>query len=338
WVRARSLAAAPRDRRPTAGQALRVLGPLAWWMLERGGGAVPAAEMHAELVRIEAQREDGADAERQADELMALLRHDSALLRSEPGERWAFVHPSVAEFFAARDAERDPARFQAILDDPFRAEWREIVAFLAGILGVERGATARLDALVERALEGARRPGRYQARHPSLLVALLSEEPDLSARHERALVRRLFELWFTAYFSRAQARRVQDEAVAFLSRPVPGRLGSTINAELRRWFEPQPSPRIRWDRLLQAAVLWPLGEGQVHAAVDAEAAYLRRQHIEARQLRRWTQAIAGPLVRRLPAILRQRGINSAALLAAYADHPLWQLRFAARAPTPNPTP
>jgi hypothetical protein len=315
WVLARSLASDRRVRGATRGDALRVLGPLAWWIVERGGGAVDETEMAAKLVDIELQREERAEAERRARDLLDLLKRDSALLRPEPGKRWAFVHPSVAEFFAGRDAERDPRRWDALVADPFRAEWREIVLFAAGIVGVERGNTARLDEIVEAVRRGARRAGRYDARHPSLLVGLLREDPALSGRQRRDLVERLLEFWFVNSFAPHKARQVQMEAVAFLEWGADSPVRDVVAARLGAWFHPVPTSRIRWERVLEAAPALFFGEEQTRLLVTQGV---------------WAVEVAiTPLVGALPRLLERYGVPGDSVLDAMAGHAEWPLRLAA---------
>lgn len=353
WVRARSLSRLGQStgsRKAGRGEAWRVLGPLAWWFVERGGGAVPEVEIETRLCAIEALREEAPEAGRRARELLDLLRHDSALLRPEPRNSWAFVHPSVAEFFAARDAARDPDRWSLLIADPFRPEWREIVAFAAGFVGIEQGNTALLDQLVEAVLRGTRRAGRYEARHPSLLVGLLVEDPLLSSRQKRALAARLCEFWFTNAFHREVPRRsaqpgpglltrlversadrVQAEAAAFLSWGAGSALRDMLAAELAGWFAPQPSPSIRWDRLLAASryVASPEAEQAFRFLLThwAKVAPELRAPLDPRHAP--LLETGGPLLESLPALLPSYDISPEPLLSFLRGHADWRLRAVA---------
>lgn len=250
WTRARSIGAYSSLReRPTRADALRVLGPLAWWTVEQGGGAVSEQALIEEIRRIEARREAPAEASRRATALLELLRSDTALLVPQPGQRWSFVHQSVGEYFAGVEVERDKQRWKTLLANPFRAEWREIVLFCAGQLGVIEGRVDSLDAVIEAVLKKSRRPGRYDAKCPSLLMGLLGEAPGLSRRQTDDLVTRLLDFVFRTAYSEAAAFQVQREFVTLL-RLAPGMSRDVLGDRLRELFSEDPES-IRWDRIFR---------------------------------------------------------------------------------------
>lgn len=247
WTRARSIGvAASRRERPTRADAMRVLGPLAWWTLERGGGAVPETALLQEIERIEARRETAEEAHRRAVALLDLLRSDTALLVPRPGGDWSFVHQSIAEYFAGVEVERDPRRWAQLLADPYRPEWREIVLFCAGQLGVIDGRMEPLDRLIDAILAKGRRRGRYDAKYPSLLMGLLTESPGLSRRQIDQLVERLLTLVFEMAFSLEAYFQVQYGFVALLNE-ARGAVAESLAAALRERF--QTPGRIHWDRV-----------------------------------------------------------------------------------------
>jgi hypothetical protein len=247
WTRARSIGmAASRRERPTRADAMRVLGPLAWWTLERGGGAVPEPALLQEIERIEARRETADVAHRRAVALLDLLRSDTALLVPRPGGDWSFVHQSIAEYFAGVEVERDARRWAQLLADPYRPEWREIVLFCAGQLGVIDGRMEPLDRLIDAILAKARRRGRYDAKYPSLLMGLLTESPGLSRRQIDLLVTRLLTLVFEMAFSLEAMFQVQNGFVALLN-DARGPVAESLAAGLRQRFAVEG--RIHWDRV-----------------------------------------------------------------------------------------
>lgn len=249
WTRARSIGTNTyRRERPTRADALRVLGPLAWSTVERGGGAIPELVLTQELERIESKRETPEEAKKRAAALLELLRADTALLIPQPGRRWSFVHSSIGEYFAGVEVERDRRRWNALLADPFRPEWREIVLFCAGQLGVIDGRTDSLDALVRAVLKKSRRKGRYDAKYPSLLVGLLEESPGLSRGQIDDLVARLLELVLTMAYSPTAAHQMQREFVSLLIE-ARGPVAEMLGSWLRRWFS-NWAREIVWDRLL----------------------------------------------------------------------------------------
>lgn len=258
WTRARSLGSVTHQRqRPTRADALRVLGPLAWWIVEQGG-TVPEAELSREIERIEARRETTEEASRRAKTLLELLRADTALLVPHPGQRWSFVHKSVGEYFAAIEAERDSKRWDELLADPFRPEWREILLFCAGQLGVIEGRMERLDQLIEAILTSSSGSVRYDANYPSLIIALLRESPGLSRQQVDRLVERLLELALVSVTAPSGRDRnevffIQGELVGFLC-SARGPLADSLSVSLRRLFS-NFSHRIEWDRLMLSETL-----------------------------------------------------------------------------------
>ncbi|NJK31628.1 MAG: hypothetical protein HC927_03985 [Deltaproteobacteria bacterium] len=248
WTRSRSIGMSSHFRdRPTRADALRVLGPLAWWTVERGGGTVHEAELYREIERIECRRETPTEASKRATALLELLRSDTALLVPRPGNRWSFVHGSIGEYFAGVEVERDRQRWAALLENPFRAEWREIAIFCAGNLGVIEGRVDSLDTLVTAIMKKSHRPGRYDAKYPSLFIGLLEESPGLSRQQIDDLVERLLKLTLTNSYSGVVKPRVQLELVSFLSEARSG-VAQSLGSALRRWFS-RHSANIRWDRI-----------------------------------------------------------------------------------------
>ncbi len=335
WSLARSLANPEvRATRATRGDALRVLGPLAWWVVERGGAAVSSAELESELVAIESRRERREVAEARARALLELLRHDTALLVPQPGDRWAFVHPQITEYFAAVGAVRMADTWEGLLAHPFRAEWREVVLFAASVLGTLEGRDDQLEELVRAILTVGR--SSYDARHPSLLVGLLSEQPGLSTRQISALVDRVLRFMLVNKLPTGTLARAQKEVVSYL-RDAPARGGGpAVGDGLRRWFRPRPVSRIRWEWALRTSS-WSAG-AVVPVAFHPEQ--LSRKFEEDYPVR-WEEAdgyalcdiappaVGGPLLAALPNLLVAHGIDAEPLLAMWLGHDDWRLRAVA---------
>lgn len=252
WIRARSLGTSlPTDERaPTRADAMRVLGPLAWWLVERGGGSVDEDHLMAELVRIEAEHVDAHGAQRRASAMLELLRSDTALLVPSPGRSWRFVHASIGEYFAGIEATRNTDRWTTLLDQPFRPQWREVILFAAGQLGVIEGRTEKLDALVNAIVtKSQRRDRHYDATYPSLIAGLLDESPSLSRQHVDALVARLVMFLFDTAFDHGAAPMAQHAIVRALRSArgiVEKSLGRALRDRLARPAE------IRWDCVFSA--------------------------------------------------------------------------------------
>lgn len=198
WERARARArgAGAPSRVLALGDTRRVVGALAWWMLGTGRDEVGAAELTAELDRIERARGATAgEAAARATALSEVLRTGSALFASSGERRWRFVHATLAEYFAGVEAARGGPRWTEVLADVFRPDWLEVVTFAAGELGV-RADDARLEQLATALLRPHRRGGRYGANQAALLGAVLREDPGFSPGDLRRLVHRFVDLCF----------------------------------------------------------------------------------------------------------------------------------------------
>lgn len=310
WVHARSLASrTSRTRTMTRGEVQTVLGPLAWWVVERGGGAVPESDFQARLTDLLGRREEPPEAVRRAGELLQLLQHDSALLRPEPGRRWAFIHHSVAEFFAAREAEREPTCWEHLVRDPYATRWREVLLFAAGIVGTERGSVARVDALVETILRGARRRGRYEARHPSLLIGILREDPGLTTRQKRTLLLRVGKFWFENAFYRESAISAQAEGVEFLDWAAGSPLAPLVREMLAHYLAGASLTRANWTRVLAASL---------DTSVDQSDAWSKFDRLGGTALRAsFRRMVVGPLLAALPRLMRAYELDPTPVLATW---------------------
>lgn len=253
WARARSIGTGPHRReRPTRADALRVLGPLAWWTVEQGGGAVAEDALSQELERIEGQREEPEHAKQRATALLELLRTDTALLVPHPGRRWSFVHSSIGEYYAGVEVERDRRRWSELLADPFRPEWREIVLFCAGQLGVIDGRMQSLEELVQAILSASHSSSRHDGSRPSLLIGLLDDSPGLNRRQIQRLIDRLLDLVLAPPARSTVAEQVQRDLVAFLT-SARGPVAADLAVALRQWFSDRPR-EILWDRIIPDGV------------------------------------------------------------------------------------
>ncbi|MBM4395887.1 MAG: hypothetical protein FJ087_09370 [Deltaproteobacteria bacterium] len=324
WTRRRTLAR-PGIRRTSPGDVRRVLGPLAWWVVGLGGRAVSEDELLPELTRLEARYSDPDDAAARASSLFDVLKRDTALLVPSPSaRRWQFIHSSFAEYFAALNADRDAECWKSLLDDPFRAEWREVVLFAAGYLGVVAGKTERLVELADAIASRSTRHGRYHARHPSLVIALLQEDPGLPARQQRTLIERLAKWLFTNAFPAQAARQIQHEAVRFLLGAAASGKKPAIASELEEWFLPTPT-RVMWGRVA-ASGYWKDVPATVLSGHFADR--IRRRPAErSQEVQRARDYLAGPLLPKLPEILRTYDIDPGPALDAMGRAADWRIRF-----------
>lgn len=196
WERARARArgAGAGGRVLALGDTRRVIGALAWWMLQEGRVEISSSELRQELAQIERSRgATEAEADARARGLSEVLQTGMAVFDSGPEGGWRFVHTTLTEFFAGVEASRGGARWEQLLAAPFRSDWREIVAFAAGELGI-RADDERLEALAGALLRGQRRGGRHSSDEVGAIAAVLREDPGFSVGTTRRLVERFVDL------------------------------------------------------------------------------------------------------------------------------------------------
>jgi len=200
---------APNHRRLKRGDAIRVLGPLGWWMVSRGGQPATEPELLQELTRIEQRREpDPALAARQAADRLAQLKEETALLFHDG--RYAFAHLSFAEYFAGVEAARDPARRQVLQADPYSPDWREVVRFTLVLLTDIECRDAEARQLAQAIIDRSRRPGRYDSKIPKLLSDLAMEGPSLPSDLRQAMVERNVTISMTNALVEDEAREARE--------------------------------------------------------------------------------------------------------------------------------
>ena len=300
WRRIRSAAGAPRPL--SRAEVLRVVAPLGWWIVLRGGGAVSEAELLAELARLERRREPDPElARRAARERLAQLEDDTALVRTDGG--WRFTHPTLAEFLAARAALQDPACLDALCRDPFWPGWSQVLPFalaLATDVHVRDEVSARL---VEALLRRSRKRGRYDARFPTTLARALRETRALPATAERRLAGRALEITYARRLGPRASLDAQRAALAIAELRRPG-----VRLALRDWFCP-PRRAILWTHLVRGAGSPPVTVPWLFQPTSRLPEALAAQGLDARPLLDAWLAHEEPRVRLLGwiSILRARG-------------------------------
>lgn len=233
------------------------------------------------------------------------------MLVPRPGHRWSFVHSSIGEYFAGIHAERNRDRWNGLLANPFRPEWREIVLFCAGQLGVIEGRTASLDELVESIMSKSRRQGRYDAKYPSLLIGLLQEAPGLSRTQLTVIARRLMDFILTKSFSQPAAWSAQFDYGELLFRASPS-VADVLSHELEIWFTVK-SDSIRWDRVFASASLTNREQIPSVGAMKSDDACFE---------------ILGPLVVAVTWFGPALGVGSDLLLTQWRNKDDWRYRIA----------
>jgi hypothetical protein len=210
----------------------RTLDRLGWWLVERGGGGASEADLLAFLAALEAEREpDPARAAAAARSRLDALRDDTALVAA--GGLWRFVHPTFAEYFAARSALAHRPHRDALLADPYVPNFQQVVAFtLALAVDVEaRPDVAR--SLVDALLTRSRRRARFDSRFAAGLSLALRETRSLAHDDAVALYDRLFELTFAYRHPPTIAAESQRAAMQAL---WSGAHVAALRQVLQSWF------------------------------------------------------------------------------------------------------
>lgn len=274
WRIARRLAGERNEPRLSRGDILRVLGPLACWLLERGGAPVPDDALLHTIARIELARNEAPDvATDRARRLLDILKADTALLQRSPDGRWSFLHLSLVEYFAATATANDDARWSALLADPFDPERRELLLLLAGYLALIEGRVQRLDTLCDAILRHAHRPGPYPAAYPLLLIDLLHDlSAQLATHHQTALLDRLFELVLVEDLHEDAINDTQHALIDLIRFATATDLRAPMRAALQRWLAP-PREEIRWDRVGRMATEVSVGQHRWEATGGSREPY-----------------------------------------------------------------
>jgi len=233
WNLVRSLAPGAEPRAPLRlTDALRVLGPLALALARSGARAVSTATLSRAVAHALADgrlRFAGS-----AQDVVDLFKGALGLFVEVGPDRWAFLHLTLAEYFAALELVRTGG-LEALAADPVEAfypEWREILLLAAGELGVNRGEDPRVDRLVRALTDGARRRrGAPSAVVPSVLGGLLADDPNLSRELAALLIEGLVPTW---WFERAYGPRGVRAVMREARLLIAGQLDRGPHAEALR--------------------------------------------------------------------------------------------------------
>jgi predicted NACHT family NTPase len=241
WNQVRSMAGTGAVIPIKTSDAVRLLGPVALEMVRTGTrGAIPEDSLRRSLDRtLESGRLRTLTS---ADEAIQLFQHSLGLLVEQGPGTYAFMHLTLAEYFAARELVRGN-EFEKLAGDPkaaFSAEWREIILLAAGELGVIRADDTRLEHLVDTLIDSAgRRRGKPSPVVPSLLAGLLADDPSLSQRSARAIIDTLIPTWwFEQDYGRIETLvAVMADSASLRRRILQGRFKSMIEEVSDTMFE-----------------------------------------------------------------------------------------------------
>ncbi len=237
-------------RRFSRAEALRVLAPLGWWLVARGGGAVGEQELLGELARIEGAREpDHQAALEVAEARMEQLKSDTALLRHDG--RWSFLHPTMAEYFAALEVSRSTERLATLCESPFDASLREVVVFALGHLTDIEPRDAEARRLMGSLYARSKRRGRYDAKVPTLLAAVISEVQGLPKTFLEKYSDRVLSILLLNKLSWWAAREAEASLPLLLDRAMRDSTARpTLQRVLARWFA-IPKASYQWNHFVR---------------------------------------------------------------------------------------
>ena len=228
-------------RRLKRGDAIRVLGPLGWWMVSRGGQPASEAELLSELTRIEQKREPDPELARtQAADRLAQLKEETALLFHDG--RYAFAHLSFAEYFAGVEAARDPDRRKVLEADPYSPDWREVVRFTLVLLTDIECRDAEARSLAKALIARSKRPGRYDSKIPKLLSDIALEGPSLPSDLQEAMVERNTRISLLNSLVEDEARKAREALVEVALDSRGGWSSAVQSAMVRSLDDRGPAP------------------------------------------------------------------------------------------------
>lgn len=217
WNRVRGLTtehgAAPPPLK--AVDAVRLLGPLALRMV---GSGVQSNITEEELRKdLAAALETGAlHGLATVDEAVAIFRDTLGLLVEVGPGLFAFLHLTLAEYFAAWELARSDA-LEKLLADPkkvFAPQYREALLLAAGVLGLLRGDDQRLAAMIEKISQAASMwEGEPSSDVPALMADILKDDANLgTAQIGRLLDALVPAWWFRRFDERAATRQTGQQS------------------------------------------------------------------------------------------------------------------------------
>ncbi|MFH1463100.1 MAG: NACHT domain-containing protein [Pseudomonadota bacterium] len=237
WNRVRGLASGGRLPPIKAADAVRLLGPLALeTVIARQNPLVSEGDLRRVLGRILDSGQLRVSLT--VDEALHLFRDELGLLVEQGPGLWAFLHLTLAEYFAAWQLVRSDALEQLCVD-PRRAlspGYTEVLLLAAGELGINRADDQRLRAMV-RALLGtaACKSGRPSIVVPALLAGLLADDPALSTALGQEIVEALVpRWWFDARYGRTRFPGLVRESARVAPRILAGRHGAALREALQQ--------------------------------------------------------------------------------------------------------
>ena len=198
WNRIRSLSETSPHTPLKSADAVRLLGPVALDLIRSGvRGAIPEERLRKMLARALAK--GGLKAVATPDEAIHLFKNALGLLVEQGPGLYAFLHLTLAEYFAAWEAIRS-AELESMAADPAlvaSSVWREVFLLAAGELGINRADDLRLSQLIAQILSTTERllPKPSPA-VPSLLAGLLADDPGLDPATITKILDTLIPKWW----------------------------------------------------------------------------------------------------------------------------------------------
>lgn len=196
WNQVRSLAGPGPTGPLRVGDAIRLLGPLAWGLIERGErGAIDEAQLVAHVEGVLAQGTVRGFAS--AHELVEVFRSSLGLLVEQAPGRYAFAHSTLVEYFAARELVRGRGLERLVASERvFDPGYHEVIRLALAEVGQVQLDDERLTGLVTGIVAAAHaRRTAPVASVPALLMGLWEDELVVGRECQMALVEELLPYW-----------------------------------------------------------------------------------------------------------------------------------------------
>jgi hypothetical protein len=234
WNRVRSEEVTDEPAPPlTSADAVRLLGPPALGMVRSGVHAtIDLRTLKEELAKVLEKGQLRGLAT--VDEAIRLFRESIGILVEQAPGVFAFLHYTLAEFFAALELVRT-GELEKVAADPreaFRPEMREVMLLGSGVLGVLRAEDGRVATMIENVVASAGKVTNPASEMPFLILGLLADDPALTEGQKDALVDALIpKFWFDRWQTAEEVR-------------VASIMASEVFRQCFFWSSRRPNPHM----------------------------------------------------------------------------------------------
>lgn len=177
--------------------AIRLLGPVALRLVQQGRDAAVDEDALRSLLQVELGRGSVRTFE-SADGAIATFRDSLGLLVEHSPRVYGFLHKTLGEFFAAHELLRTSELERLLASgEAFDSRWHEVILLALGLVGTVYANDRRLASCVEASVVAARqrRPASGDD-VPTLLGAVLTDDPDLTTELAKTIIGELVPTWW----------------------------------------------------------------------------------------------------------------------------------------------